>query len=150
MKLLVITLVVSSLLLPAKHLDKTKKNNSQKFLDKVQITDPDAQFEIDQLKKEFQVQKEQINLRYEQKRNTLKKQKKQEIDNLRSSYKNRFKRLQQKYPDKIKRQEISSQIKRPLPLDKKDSKYLDPREFELNVVKDVKKPKLKKIERKSK
>ena len=150
MKLLVITLVVSSLLLPAKHLDKTKKNNSQKFLDKVQITDPDAQFEIDQLKKEFQVQKEQINLRYEQKRNTLKKQKKQEIDNLRNSYKNRFKRLEQKYPDKIKRQEISTQIKRPLPLDKKDSKYLDPREFELNVVKDVKKPKLKKIERKSK
>ena len=150
MKLLVITLVVSSLLLPAKHLDKTKKNNSQKFLDKVQITDPDAQFEIDQLKKEFQVQKEQINLRYEQKRNTLKKQKKQEIDNLRSSYKNRFKRLQQKYPDKIKRQEISTQIKRPLPLDKKDSKYLDPRESELNVVKDVKKPELKKIKRKSK
>ena len=150
MKLLVITLVVSSLLLPAKHLDKTKKNNSQKFLDKVQITDPDAQFEIDQLKKEFQVQKEQINLRYEQKRNTLKKQKKQEIDNLRSSYKNRFKRLQQKYPDKIKRQEISTQIKRPLPLDKKDSKYLDPRESELNVVKDVKKTELKKIKRKSK
>ena len=150
MKLLVITLVVSSLLLPAKHLDKTKKNNSQKFLDKVQITDPDAQFEIDQLKKEFQTQKEQINLRYEQKRNTLKKQKKQEIDNLRSSYKNRFKRLQQKYPDKIKRQEISTQIKRPLPLDKKDSKYLDPRESEVNVVKDVKKPELKKIKRKSK
>ena len=150
MKLLVITLVVSSLLLPAKHLDKTKKNNSQKFLDKVQITDPDAQFEIDQLKKEFQVQKEQINLRYEQKRNTLKKQKKQEIDNLRSSYKNRFKRLEQKYPDKIKRQEISTQIKRPLPLDKKDSKYLDPRESELNVVKDVKKTELKKIKRKSK
>ena len=150
MKLLVITLVVSSLLLPAKHLDKTKKNNSQKFLDKVQITDPDAQFEIDQLKKEFQVQKEQINLRYEQKRNTLKKQKKQEIDNLRSSYKNRFKRLEQKYPDKIKRQEVSTQIKRPLPLDKKDSKYLDPRESELNVVKDVKKTELKKIKRKSK
>ena len=95
MKLLVITLVVSSLLLPAKHLDKTKKNNSQKFLDKVQTTDPDAQFEIDQLKKEFKAQKEQIDLRYEQKRNILKKQKKQEIDNLRSSYKNRFKRLQQ-------------------------------------------------------
>ena len=150
MKLLVITLVVSSLLLPAKHLDKTKKNNSQKFLDKVQTTDPDAQFEIDQLKKEFKAQKEQIDLRYEQKRNILKKQKKQEIDNLRSSYKNRFKRLQQKYPDKIKRQEISTQIKSPLPLDKKDSKYLDPRESEVNVVKDVKKPESKKIKRKSK
>ena len=97
-----------------------------------QTTDPDAKFEIEQLKKEFQTQKEQINLRYEQKRNTLKKQKKQEIDNLRNSYKNRFKRLEQKYPDKIKRQEISTQIKRPLPLDKKDSKYLDPRESELN------------------
>ena len=150
MKLLVVTLVVSSLLLPAKHLDKIKKNNSQKFLDKVQTIDPNAKFEIDQLKEEFQAQKDQIDVRYEQKRNTLKKQKKQEIDNLRSSYKNRFKRLEQKYPDKIKRQEVSTQIKRPLPLDKKDSKYLDPRESEVNVVKDVKKPELKKIKRKSK
>ena len=150
MKLLVITLVVSSLLLPAKHLYNINKNNSQKFFDKVHTTDPNAQFEIDQLKKDFKAQKEQINLRYEEKRNTLKKQKKQEIDNLRSSYKNRFKRLQQKYPDKIKRQEISTQIKRPLPLDKKDSKYLDPRESEVNVVKDVKKSELKKVKRKSK
>ena len=147
MKLLVITLVVSSLLLPAKHLDKAKQNNSQS---KVQIIDPDAKFELDQLKKEFQAQKDQIDVRYEQKRNTLKKQRKQEIDNLRHAYKNKFKRLEQKYPGKIKKQEISKQIKRPLPLDKKDSKYLDPRESEVNVVKDVKKPVSKKIKRKSK
>ena len=70
MKLIVISLVISSLLLPAKHLDKTK-NNSQRFLDKVQTIDPDAKFELDQLK-EFQAQKDQIDVRYEQKRNTLK------------------------------------------------------------------------------
>ena len=150
MKLIVISLVISSLLLPAKHLDKTKKNNSQKFLDKVQTIDPDAKFELDQLKKEFQAQKDQIDVRYEQKRNTLKKQRKQEIDNLRHAYKNKFKRLEQKYPGKIKKQEISKQIKRPLPLDKKDSKYLDPRESEVNVIKDVQKPEIKKIKRKSK
>ena len=79
MKLIVISLVISSLLLPAKHLDKTKKNNSQKFLDKVQTIDPDAKFELDQLKKEFQAQKDQIDVRYEQKRNTLKKQRKQDL-----------------------------------------------------------------------
>ena len=150
MKLFVITLFISSLIFPAKHLDKVKNNNPKRFLDKVQTTDPDAQFELELLKKEFQAQKEQINVRYEQKRNTLKKQRKQEIDNLRSSYKNKFKRLEQKYPDKIKRQEISTQIKRPLPLDKKDSNYLDPRESELNIVKDAKKSKLKNIKRKSK
>ena len=78
MKLLVITLVVSSLLIPAKHLDKTKKNNSQRFLDKVQTIDPNAKFEIDLLKEEFQAQKDQIDVKYEQKTNTLKKQRKQE------------------------------------------------------------------------
>ena len=84
------------------------------------------------------------------KENTLKKQRKQEIDNLRHAYKNKFKRLEQKYPGKIKKQEIGKQIKKPLPLDKKDSKYLDPREFEVNVIKDVQKPEIKKIKRKSK
>ena len=150
MKLLVVTLVASSLLLPAKHLDKTKKNNSQRFLDKVQTIDPNAKFEIDLLKEEFLTQKNQIDVRYEQKRNTLKKQRKQEVDNLRNAYKNRLKRLEQKYPGKIKKQEISTEIKKPLPLDKKDSKYLDPRESEVNDDKDVKKPKLKKVKRNSK
>ena len=39
------------------------------------------------------------------------------------------------------------QIKRPLPLDKKDSKYLDPRESEVNDEKNGKEPKLDKIKR---
>ena len=147
MKLLVVTLVISSLLLPAKHLDKIKKNNSQRFLDKVQTIDPNAKFEIDQLKVEFQAQKDQIDIRYEQKRNTLKKQRKQEIDNLRNAYKNRLKRLEQKYPGKIKKQEMSTDIKRPLPLNKKDSKYLDPRESEVNDEKNGKEPKLDKVKR---
>ena len=69
---------------------------------------------------------------------------------MRNAYKNRLKRLEQKYPGKIKKQEISTQIKRPLPLDKKDNKYLDPRESELNDDKDVKKPELKKVKRNSK
>ena len=122
------TILAVSFMYSADAIDINKKGRDHTFMDKVQTADPDAQYELDQLKKEFEAKKNQINEKYDLKRKTLKKQQKQEVDNLRDAYKKRLKRLQSKYPKKIQK-ESRRHVK---PLGKKDSKYLDPRKSDVN------------------
>jgi len=123
------TVIAVSLIYSAEAIDSKSKNRDHTFIDKVQTTDPDAQQELNQLKKEFASQRNQINEKYDLKRKTLKKQQKQEIDNLKDAYKKKLKRLQSKYPKKIQR-ESRRHLK---PLGKKDSRYLDPRNSDVNL-----------------
>ena len=125
----IISIIIAvSLIYSAESLDVKGKNMDRSFIDKVQTTDPGAQQELDQLKKEFASRRNQINEKYDLKRKTLKKQQKQEVDNLRDAYKKKLKGLQSKYPKKIQR-ESRKHVK---PLGKKDSRYLDPRSSDIN------------------
>ena len=123
------TIIAVSLIYSAETIDVKEKKRDNSFIDKVQTADPDAQLELNQLKKEFTSKRNQINEKYDFKRQALKKQQKQEMDNLRDAYKNKLKRLKSKYPKKINR-ESRKHIK---PLGKKDSRYLDPRKSDINV-----------------
>ena len=137
---LISTIIAVSLIYSAESVDVKGKNKDHSFIDKVQSTDPDAQQELDQLKKEFASKRNQINEKYDLKRKTLKKQQKQEVDNLRDAYKKKLKSLQSKYPKKIQR-ESRRHVK---PLGKKDSRYLDPRNSDVNSKEDKVKEKVTK------
>ena len=67
---------------------------------KAEVTskNPEAQFEINKLKKEFYNSREAIHEDYEIKIRELKKSRKIEINSLRKKYRKRLKRLQKKYP----------------------------------------------------
>ena len=68
------------------------------FLDGIKADNPEAQNEINQLKKEFYKEREKINQRYELRIKDLKKNRKNEVDRLKKKYKQRMKRLRKEYP----------------------------------------------------
>ena len=69
------TVIAVSLIYSSEAIDSKGKNRDHTFIDKVQTTDPDAQQELNQLKKEFASQRNQINEKYDLKRKTLKNSK---------------------------------------------------------------------------
>ncbi len=69
-----------------------------KFLEGVKADNPEAQGEINKLKKEFYQEREKINQKYELRIKELKKNRKNEIDRLKKKYKQRMKRLRKKHP----------------------------------------------------
>jgi hypothetical protein len=82
-----------------KYNENNKKDKKKlKFLEQVNIPDPEAQNEVNQLKKDFYNEREKIHQRYEVRIKDLKKNRKNEVDRLRKKYKQRLKRLMKKYP----------------------------------------------------
>jgi hypothetical protein len=67
------------------------KKKQLKFLDGIKADDPEAQNEINQLKKEFYQEREKINQKYELRIKNLKKNRKNEADRLKKKYKQRMK-----------------------------------------------------------
>ena len=133
-------ILVVSLAYSAQVVNAKENNKDNSFIDKVQTADPDAQYDLDQLKKEFLSKRNQINDKYNIKKKTLKNQQKQEVDHLRYTYKKKLKSLQERYPKKIKR-ESRRHLK---PLAKEDSRYLDPRDSDVNLKEDKVKKKVQK------
>ena len=62
------------------------KKKKLEFLDGIKANNPEAQNEINQLKKEFYKEREKINQRYELRIKDLKKNRKNEVDRLKKKY----------------------------------------------------------------
>jgi len=76
-----------------------KSKEDQKKVDKVKIKNPEAQNEINRLKREFKEDRDLLQKEYELMIKDLKEERKGKIRELRGEYRKRLQELRNKYPD---------------------------------------------------
>ena len=120
-------------------------NKKGNFIENVQSSDPQVQRMLEQLREDYNNQRDQVNRKYDDKKKRLKDQKKQEMEQLRNSFKSKLDKIRNQYPNEIKKK------KKAKSLDKSNRKHLTPIGNDENIIKKRKKlPSKKKDNIKSK
>ncbi len=78
---------------------KPVKVKDPKFLDGINSKNPEAQFEINKLKKDFYNERERIHQSYERKIKLIKESRIEDVTELKKKYRKKLRKLRKKYPN---------------------------------------------------